>query len=225
MRLLLWDIDGTLVNVRRLGARAMNEAFREIYGADGAILARSMAGKTDLQILREFLETNRIPFADLRAEGRKVVPAYRRRLKAHLKDNPDPFVYPHVTALLERLHRSGGAVNGLLTGNFKPTARLKLGHFGLWRYFKLGAFGDVSDRRSDLVPAALGEFRRKFGRRVGPEDVYVIGDTPNDVAITKPWGVKSVAVATGNYSLDDLRACAPDYLLADLGGFPEELLG
>jgi len=223
MKLLLWDIDGTLVNVRRLGARAMNEALHELYGREAGIPARSMAGKTDLQILGEFLGANAIPFSSLKSEGEKVIPLYETRLGKYLADDPGPFVYPNAEALLERYHRSSSAVNGLLTGNFMRTAKLKLEHFSLWKYFELGAYGETSDSRADLVPAALKEYEKKRGRKIAAGDVWVIGDTPNDVAITKTHGLRSVAVASGGYSTGDLAACGPDILLKDLTEFPVEL--
>ena len=223
MKLLLWDIDGTLVNVRRLGARALNEALHELYGKDSSIRARSMAGKTDLQILDEFLSQNAIPCRDLKAECRKVVPLYLRRLKTSLKGNTDPFLYPNTRELLARYSRSSGIVHGLLTGNFKPTARAKLEHFSLWRFFRIGAFGETSTVRADLAPAALADFTKKTGKKPAREDVFVIGDTPNDVLTARTHNLRSIAVATGNFSVDELRTAGAEFVLKDLTEFPLEI--
>lgn len=222
MKLLLWDIDGTLVNVKRLGARAMNEAFQKTYKTDAFIRARNMAGKTDLEILKGFLAENSIPFRDLKAESRRIIPLYVRNLGKHLRGNPEPFVYSNARELLDRYRRSGKVVHGLLTGNYKKAARLKLHRFGLWKYFELGAFGEVSAVRADLVPAALERFRKKYRREISPEDVFIIGDTPNDVEIAKTHGLRSVAVATGIFSKEELKACGAEFVLKDLTEFPTE---
>jgi phosphoglycolate phosphatase-like HAD superfamily hydrolase len=225
MKLLLWDIDGTLVDVRGLGAAAMNLAFQRAYKTESSFPPRDMAGKTDLQILKEFLDRNGIGYKDLQAERRKIFPVYYRELKASLRKGADPFVFPGVREILASKRNNGEIVHALLTGNFSPVAKLKLERFKLWGHFAFGAFGEVSAVRQDLVPHALAVFRRRFKWEIEPADVYVIGDTPNDIGITKPYGIRSVAVATGHFTMEQLAACGPDFLIPDLSHFPREILG
>jgi phosphoglycolate phosphatase-like HAD superfamily hydrolase len=113
----------------------------------------------------------------------------------------------------------------LLTGNWKRSAYTKLGHFKLDTYFPFGAFGDDSSKREDLVPVAMERFlRASCGVPVSTGDVFVIGDTPLDVSCARPYGVRTVAVATGFHSVDDLKIENPDFVFADLGD-TEAVLG
>lgn len=229
MKVLLWDIDGTLVDTQGLGGRAMNLAFRKVYGEGLPELPwRSMAGKTDLQILAEFLEANAIPHRDIHRERRRVFPLYHRLLARLLRSESGPTPLPGVQEVFRTTDGRRDIIHGLLTGNYKPVARLKLSRTGLWHRFRFGAFGEASTARQDLVLLAAEEFRRRFRLPLlppGPCEVYVIGDTPNDIAITKPYGLRCVAVATGHYPLEELRRHAPDHAIPDLTRFPWRILG
>ncbi|RMF63657.1 MAG: hypothetical protein D6743_10410 [Calditrichaeota bacterium] len=107
-------------------------------------------------------------------------------------------------------------VLGLLTGNWRRGAELKLRHFDLWHYFKLGAFADDSEFRDRLPEVASRRFRELTDRPISPRDMFVIGDTPLDVACARPFGARSVAVATGFFSYEELQEAKPDFLLRDL---------
>ena len=118
--------------------------------------------------------------------------------------------------LLEYLMPRERVLLGLLTGNVRAGARIKLGHFGLWDYFRCGGFGDHTFDRDDVARAAFQDVQAHLGKDVDPADVWVIGDTPLDVRCARAIGAKVVAVATGWHPLGELAGCRPDVLLADL---------
>ena len=123
---------------------------------------------------------------------------------------------PGVTALLDALAEDDDVFLALLTGNYEAAARLKLEHFNLWRYFRSGAFGDDAPDRNGLVPKALARVAGEGGPAFSPGEAVVIGDTPLDVACAAVGGARSIGVATGNYSVDDLHAAGAHEVFADL---------
>jgi phosphoglycolate phosphatase-like HAD superfamily hydrolase len=125
-------------------------------------------------------------------------------------------VLPGVEALLEELESQPGVSVGLLTGNFEAGARIKLGHFDLWKRFPFGAFGDDHDDRNALVPVALASARDAGVEAASPDRVVVIGDTPLDIACARAHGARAVAVATGSYSSDELQAAGADVVVPTL---------
>jgi phosphoglycolate phosphatase-like HAD superfamily hydrolase len=125
--------------------------------------------------------------------------------------------------MLSHLHPHPRVVLGLLTGNVRSGARHKLGHFGLWDYFRCGGFGDEHYERDDVARMAMSEVRAHLGREIDAGDVWVIGDTPLDVQCARAVGAKVVAVATGWHPIEELAEHNPDYLFADLSE-AEELL-
>ena len=125
--------------------------------------------------------------------------------------------------LLEALERRDDAYLALLTGNYEEAARAKLAYFDLWRYFRCGAFGDDAPDRNGLLPRAMARIRECGGPVVAPRDVVVIGDTPLDVACAAASGARSVAVATGGFDVDALRAAGADVVLQDFSDTREVL--
>jgi phosphoglycolate phosphatase-like HAD superfamily hydrolase len=233
-KLVLFDIDGTLVLTGGAGLRAMNRACAEIVGpaADasgaGAAEAREalsgipVAGRTDWIILHDTLLRLGLQLDD------DLLGRLRERYVAHLREEIDRpgtgfhGTLPGVPSLLEALRPREDVVLGLLTGNFKDGARIKLERFDLWRFFRCGAFGDDSPDRNALVPVALGRAEACGIPRFEPADVIVVGDTPHDVACAMAVGAVPVGVATGNFSSDELRACGAEIVfetLEDAEGF------
>ena len=224
MKLLLWDIDGTLIDSRGLGGEAMNMAFQKVYKLNTFYPPQNMAGKTDLEILKEYLDSNNFIYSDLQSESKKVFPLYFKYLKNYIRNDKKniPFVFNGVKEILTESKKNKNIIHGLLTGNYKPVAKLKLQFFDLWKYFKIGAFGERTTVRSYLATVALNEFRKKFKK--DPHSVYVIGDTPKDILVAKEYNLISVAVATGLFSIEKLKDYNPDFLISDLTEFPEEIL-
>lgn len=214
MKLLLFDIDGTLVNSGGAGKRAMERAFEKVWGAPEAFQGISLMGRTDTSILREALERQHVQGSDHQAEQ------FREQYFVFLREelnipNPQKRLCPGIPALLPGLQKSRGVFLGLLTGNWRTGAMIKLRSFGIDGYFRFGAFADDSADRNALVPIALERYRKISGSDVPNEDVYVIGDTPLDIHCARPHGVRTVAVATGFHSVDDLAGEKPDYLFRD----------
>jgi len=218
--LLLWDIDGTLTLSGGAGMRALEAALRREFQRDNSLSSIDFAGRTDIWIMRQIFAHVGLP--DTEANLARFLAGYLAELPAALH-NPGNRVLPGVTAALAALAAHGGCVQALLTGNVERGARIKLGHHKLSHYFAWGAFADDSERRNDLGPVALRRAREKHGIEFAPDRVFVIGDTPHDVACGKVIGAQTIAVATGQYSVDELRAANPTFVLADLSDTPAVL--
>jgi phosphoglycolate phosphatase len=215
-KLVLFDIDGTLVLTGGAGVRAMNRACHEILGHADALDGIPVAGRTDWIILHDALgrighELDEDLFERLRG-------AYLSRLREEIlqpgrgvKD-----VMPGVRDLLDALGRREDVFLGLLTGNFEAGARIKLEHFDLWRHFHCGAFGDDAADRNALVPFALARARERGLADIPSRHVIVVGDTPHDVACARAVGATAVGVATGTFSAGELEACGAEVVFADL---------
>ena len=214
-RLFLFDIDGTLCDTGGAGASALNLAFELLFEIRDAFRTVRMDGKTDLQIIREGLAANGLEAGQEKME--EIGTRYLRQLRVQI-DNDRMHLKPGVIELLAALENTPGCHLGLLTGNIEKGARIKLEPFGLNAYFSFGAFGSDHEDRRRLVPVALQKFSALNGIRLNPSDCVVIGDTPLDVACAKPHGALSVAVATGNYTFEELQQSGADLVLHDLTG-------
>jgi phosphoglycolate phosphatase-like HAD superfamily hydrolase len=216
MYLILFDIDGTLVLTGRAGLRAMNRACADVVGHDHAMEGVEFAGRTDWSILADVMRHNGKPF------DRPLLDRLNRRYVAHLAEEIQlpgkgvKDVMPGIRELLDALERRDDVTLGLLTGNFVEGARLKLEYFDLWKYFPCGAFGGDSANRNDLVPVAIRRAREAGFAEFAASHVIVVGDTPNDVECARVVGAKAVAVATGQYSAEQLRAAGADIVFTDL---------
>jgi phosphoglycolate phosphatase len=206
--LVLFDIDGTLVQTLGAGVRGMNRAFGDLYQAPRALDGLPIAGRTDRAIVTDAFRRLRIEPDEDRL--RELRDAYFARLPRELAQptSAEFGVLPGVHALLDQLARRPDVVVGLLTGNFVGGAALKLGHFDLWDRFAFGAFGDRHLDRRDLLPIALGEARER-GLDVSASRTVVIGDTPLDVDCAHAHGARAVAVATGLYPVTELEGLRP----------------
>ncbi|MBM3269416.1 MAG: HAD family hydrolase [Candidatus Sericytochromatia bacterium] len=219
MRLVLFDIDGTLLSTGRAGADALLRALAETYGTTGPIERWSFGGKTDPQIVWELMTEAGVDPVVVEARFDAVIDRYL----AHLEARMDPArikLKPGVTPLLEALAAHPGVVLGLLTGNVVAGAELKLRSAGLWSYFTLGAYGSDHRHREHLPAIAASRAEELTGRRFAGKEIVIIGDTPNDVLCGRGLGCKAIAVATGSYGRDDLAAHDPDYCFADLSDTP-----
>jgi phosphoglycolate phosphatase-like HAD superfamily hydrolase len=201
MKLLLFDIDGTLVNTGGAGRKALDLAFREVCTVTDAFSGIRMSGKTDVQIIREGLTLHKLSSGD--GVVPRVVDSYLRNLRREI-DNPARYIYPGMKEALDTLRALEGVGLGLITGNMEEGARVKLEPFGLNPYFPTGAFGSDSEDRNLLLPRARERFEEHTGMRVSYVDCVVIGDTPRDIESAKPYGARSVGVATGTYSPEEL---------------------
>lgn len=213
-RLLLFDIDKTLIVTTGAGREAMARAFADLYGIENAVDGISVDGRTDHAIFHEVIERHGLGDGDAPAVFRQVTGRYLAELPASLAGKAGT-VLPGVTALLEALHQTP-AVAGLATGNLRAGAQAKLSHFGLWERFAGGGFGDESPVRSDLVAAGLVELAAAAGVAPNPGDAIVIGDTPLDVEAAHAAGIRALGVATGRYSVEQLIAGGADWALEDL---------
>jgi phosphoglycolate phosphatase-like HAD superfamily hydrolase len=213
MKFILFDIDGTIMDSGGAGTRAMDTAFMELFSVKNAFQTISMAGKTDMQILREGCELHAIDSSN------GVIPAFYRSYTRHLRENikfAGGHVKPGIREALRELQEQKEFVLGLLTGNIEEGAMIKLEFFGLYEHFNVGAFGDDDEDRDRLLPIAVDKLYKRDSLRVSFSDCIVIGDTPRDVSCSKPYGAFSVAVATGPYSAATLSEAGADIVFNDL---------
>ena len=214
--LVLWDIDGTLVDSAKLGRDAFLVAFERVTGAPPARLV-PFAGRTDLEIAADLLEQSGHSAEDgvidkFEAELADAMAALadevRRRGRA----------YPGARESLERLGREPGVVQGLLTGNIPANARVKLGAVRLDDLvdFDIGGYGSDHRTRSELVAIACGRAAQKLGVPVPPDRVVLVGDTPLDVAAAHAGGARAIGVATGPFSVQELQESGAEIVLPDL---------
>lgn len=212
MRLILFDIDGTLIDSGGAGVRALDLALRELFSIENGFHGISMAGKTDPSIMREGLIKH-----GLSADGNLdlVTESYLRHLKSEIQNNRKT-IKPGICETLEKLCTVHGIALGLLTGNIERGARIKLEPFGLNRYFPSGAFGSDDEDRNMLLPVAVSRYQALTSHTIQIEECLVVGDTPRDVECAKIHGAACFAVATGPYSAEALRDAGADYVVEDL---------
>lgn len=215
--LVLFDIDGTLL---RAGDRDHQAAFvyamQRVYGHPVTLDGVPLAGMLDSQIARlalakhglteEAIDERLADMIALMGERYAEIVAHESRIER---------VLPGVVDLAERL-RAGSYALGVLTGNARSVARVKLRAADIDRFFPIGAYGDSARERGHLVEAGLAEARRHFGLTFRPEDTVLVGDTPRDIEAARAAGAAVIAVATGRYSVEDLAAHRPDAVFPDL---------
>ena len=221
MRILLWDIDGTLMHSARNGSYKdyTIPVLEEIFGTSGRLSDMRVSGMTDLQIIFEALAETDVSQEQIVAQvdllSRRITEEARR-----VTGNGVRFfeLLPGVRETLETVHQHPRYQSALLTGNIKPMAELKMELMGLDHFFTLpGAFGEESHIRRDLPALAAERIRAHLRVNLPPEHFIVIGDTPNDIDCARHFGARAVAVGTGRfYSHDEILACEPDAILPDL---------
>lgn len=223
LRILLWDIDGTLVRSARAGAFKdyTVPVLESVFGTAGRLREMTVSGMTDWQIVLEALG----PEGFTHEQVRERVAELRERYVAELErvcsvecEEPLFQLLPGVREVLEATDAHPRYRSALLTGNVAPAARLKMRLVGLSEFFGLpGAFGDDSHDRRDLPAIAHRRISRRLGIKLLPSQLIVIGDTPNDIACARHFGARSVGVGTGRVnSVETLRPHGPDVLLPDL---------
>ena len=216
MKLVLFDIDGTLLTASGAGKRALEQALRDVYGTSGPIDGYDFRGGTDPQIIRDLLGRAGMGEPAIAAGEAAAYRRYEVLLESEIGDGQRVSVYPGIRALVETLAARDDVVVGLLTGNIEAGARIKLRPTGLWPHFRLGAYGSDDADRTRLPQVAAGRAERLVGRVFRGPDTVIIGDTPRDIGCARAFGATAIAVATGWHSVEDLTAHRPDHVFVDL---------
>jgi phosphoglycolate phosphatase len=219
VRVLLFDIDGTLLHAGGAGQAAMEQALAVEFGVTRPVENIPTAGRTDCAITRDLFAFHDLPLDE--GAWTRFLNAYFARLPEHLCQRPGA-ILPGVRRLLDHLAQQPQVVLGLLTGNFAHSARLKLEHYGLARHFTFGGYGDHHHDRDDVARLAVAALRERHPH-VPMDQVWVIGDTPADIRCGRAVGANTFAVATGLYSRDELALHQPD-VLAETLEHPERWL-
>jgi len=219
-KLILWDIDGTLIVSGRAGIFALAKAFQKMYGHEPDFSRLDVSGRTDKWIARLVLEQQGVPASPENIHA--YLEAYLDCLQHELHSRPGR-VLPGIVDLLEKFRTDPTIAQGLLTGNLERGARIKLEHYKVWHYFAFGAFGDDSPIRNELGPHAIKRASANHAVEFAPENIFVIGDTPHDIECGKAIGAKTIGVATGNFSVATLQQHQPTAVFADFSD-PAEFL-
>jgi phosphoglycolate phosphatase-like HAD superfamily hydrolase len=219
-RLVLWDVDGTLIFSKGIGAEVFDRAFEQVLGlAPGSRITERvrLSGKTDPQIALEYLELMALE------DRHGHLPLLLKALEAELAAAAEELAanggaLPGVPEVLARLGGIEGVSQTLLTGNLAANARVKVAAFGLdgWLDLEIGAYGSDHVDRDELVPIACERARRQRGLELDPGDIWVVGDTERDLACARAGGVRCLLVATGGTTYRELAALHPDAVMADL---------
>jgi len=212
-KLLLWDIDGTILHTGKAGETALGHAMEKLHGVSRGLEGLEIAGRTDKWIVEQLLAREKLPHGE--KEIARFLDVYVERLAEELPRRQGG-LHPGILGILEEAHRRPDLVQGLLTGNIEKGARLKLTRYGVNHFFAFGAFADDSPVRNELGPHAKRRARERHGEEFPPERIYIIGDTPHDVACARAIGAKAIAVATGSFSRKQLEACGADAVFTDL---------
>jgi phosphoglycolate phosphatase len=214
IRLVLFDIDGTLVHTGGAGVKAFGRVFATEFGATDHMERLKFAGRTDVSLVREFFS-----YHDIEPSPEHFQRFFERyvfwldHILAHSKAVACPGIWEFIRDL-RRLSRP--PMLGLLTGNIRLGAEIKLRHFNLWDEFETGAFADDHEDRDQIAAIAFQRGRRLLKGNLSAEEVLVIGDTSLDIRCARAIGAKVLAVATGGHKLDELRKHAPDWAVKDL---------
>ncbi|MCL2469355.1 MAG: HAD family hydrolase [Alphaproteobacteria bacterium] len=218
--LFLFDIDGTLIPSGGAGLLAMQQAVLDLFGVKNGLEGIDLAGRTDLNIAYNVFRKFGEEWMDACASV--FYGTYMRHLAEELP-RMQGCVLSGVLPLLNALNADPRVATGLLTGNSERVARFKLSYYGIWDYFKFGAFAEDDIDRNKLAPHAQARAKALHGVDFPPERTFVLGDTPHDINCGKAIGAKTVAVATGSTPRDVLAKYKPDFLFDNFGDVPKVL--
>jgi len=210
---LLFDIDGTLINTGGAGLKAMKSTVKSILGNEELLKDYSFAGKTDSQIMNDMVRKSGLD-DNPETLSKLFEQTYIENLKTNLKNSDNFKIYPNVNDLIDLYKKNEGFELALLTGNFETGAKLKLEHAGLWKYFKWGVFGNLSEDRVHLAKDALKTITEKE-KKVNTKNIFIIGDTTNDIRCGKAIDATTIAFTSGFESEEKLRTCSPDFMISD----------
>ncbi|MCT4604823.1 MAG: HAD hydrolase-like protein [Marinisporobacter sp.] len=210
--LMVWDIDGTLINSGGCGRDAMEKTFYKLFGLEKAFENVNMAGRLDAMIVEDALLKHTIKAIDKKL----FFDTYCEILKEILQGKDYIEILPGVKNILEHSSKEHNFFHALGTGNIERGARIKLKVHELNGYFQVGGFGDHRVERWEIIQKAIDLAQKVQGIKYAKKNIYVIGDTKLDIECAKILGIKSIAVATGSYSAEKLAQYAPDYLLESL---------
>jgi phosphoglycolate phosphatase-like HAD superfamily hydrolase len=217
-RLLLFDIDGTLIHAAGAGLHSLTRALAERFGINDDLGDIEIAGMTDSSIVVSILNKHAIPATNENVAA--FLDTYVHFLSLELPRRAG-LLLPGVLELLKKLKTRTHVVLALLTGNVSRGAQLKLEHYGVWHFFEFGAFADDHHDRNQLGPFARARAREKHGYEFEASAIDVIGDTPRDIACGKAFGARTIAIATGSWPRAELAAHEPDFLFDDLSNVDE----
>lgn len=230
LRILLWDIDGTLMSSSVHGAfkKYFAPVMEKIYGSSGKLADLQVSGMTDTQIFYESLKDEGFTPERILDATDELLPVFKKAMSDVIGKTEKPYeLKPGVREILATTAENTRFLNALLTGNLSVAAEIKLRYFDLWKYFE-GApniFGEVSHERRELGLAAVETVGKFVGAQLKPEQFIVIGDTPNDIAAARAFGARMVSVATGSkHTREELTKFKPDVLLDDLSDTEKVLL-
>ena len=212
MKLFLFDIDGTLLTTDGAGRAALRSAGADLFAIQEDLRTINVSGSTDTAIVQEVLQHHSLETST--ANVNRFLGGYLVWLRQHLA-NQSGAILPGVISLLDALAQDGQAL-GLLTGNVRRGAEIKLTAHGIWDRFSFGAFGDDNSDRNQLGPIAKRRAEATLKVEFAAQDIFVIGDTPKDIACARAFGAVAIAVATGRYSFANLGEHDPDHLCRDL---------
>lgn len=217
-KLVLWDIDGTLLDDGGIAQEAFSVVIRDILGS-GSVITIETSGKTDLKIISELLITNGLPKEALTNDLiNDTLENYFRYYCAKTKQFMGR-LYPGIKEILEVLDKSEVTFQGLVTGNIKKLAYFKLSRFGIARYFKVGGFGDDSYYRQKIAKRAIERANKAFNKNFQDSDIYIVGDTVFDIKCGKVLNAITVGVATGSTAAINLKRAGADYVFQDLSEY------
>lgn len=217
-RLLLWDIDSTLINSAQAGMKSLKRVVAARFRVEDDLHDIEVAGRTDAHIARSILAKYEVEPTTQNVSA--FLDEYLAGL-AELLPQTSGRVLPGVAEILERMHGRGDRVLALLTGNLRRGAELKLRRYGLWDYFEFGAFADDHHDRNQLGAFARTRACERHSLEFAPGAIDVIGDTPHDVACGRAFGARTIAVATGSSTYEQLAAHEPDFVFGDLSDVDE----
>ncbi|HEY9682009.1 MAG TPA: HAD family hydrolase [Oculatellaceae cyanobacterium] len=215
-RLVLFDIDETMISSDGAGRRAFARVLKREYGISEEIGQISMSGKTDPQILKEIFEYVQKGHLHTKETLQEFYQHYLEALKEEVAASTTYIIHAGIPTLLARLALDESAYLGLVTGNIEPGARLKLDRVCLNDYFPIGAYGSDSANRLDLPAIAVERANEHYEQDFNKDEVVIVGDSVNDILCAKHYGAKCIAVNTGKTPRADLEAYKPEYLFADL---------